>query len=112
MKLVIAIIRPAKLDDVVDALAGMGADKLTVTEVLGIGRALAARPTRQDDPTPAAPTPKIEIEVAVSDELLPQLLTTLRAAALTGKPGDGKIFVTDLQKTVRIRNGRAGDQVL
>jgi nitrogen regulatory protein PII len=112
MKLVIAIIRPAKLDDVVDALAEIGADKLTVTEVLGIGRALARRPAQEDDPAPVAPTPKIEIEVAVSDEMLPRLLTTLRTAALTGKPGDGKIFVTDLQRAVRIRNGRTGDHVL
>ena len=106
MKLVTAIIRPSKLDDVVDALSALGVDKLTVTEARGFGghegRASAG----------ATPAPNAEIEVAVPTDRLEQVIDALRAAALTGRAGDGKIFVTDLARAVRIRNGASGDEAL
>ncbi len=89
MKMVTAIIRPAKLDDVIDALEVLGANKLTATEVRGIGRGTAAR-AQADDVSTIAPAEEIEIEVAVRNDLLQQVLVTLRAAARTGKPGRRK----------------------
>jgi len=106
MKLVTAIIRPSKLDDVVDALSTLGVDKLTVTEARGFGghegRAY----------TGASPAPATVIEVAVPSDRLQRVIDALRAAALTGRAGDGKIFVTDLARAVRIRNGESGDEAL
>ncbi|MET0218029.1 MAG: P-II family nitrogen regulator [Burkholderiales bacterium] len=111
MKMVTAIIRPAKLDDVIDALEVLGANKLTATEVRGIGRGTAAR-AQADDVSTIAPAEEIEIEVAVTNDLLQQVLVTLRAAARTGKPGDGKIIVTTLDSATRIRNGTKGEEAL
>lgn len=111
MKMVTAIIRPGKLDDVIDALEALGADKLTATEVRGIGHGTAAL-AHVDYGSPVAPAEEIEIEVAVSNALLPRVLAALRQAALTGKFGDGKILVTNLDGAVRIRNGTRGDAAL
>jgi nitrogen regulatory protein P-II 2 len=104
MKLVTAIIRPSKLDEVVDALSGLGVDKLTVTEVRGFDR-----PGRGAD---ASPSPGEMVEVAVPDERLRAVIEAVRAAARTGRAGDGVMFVTDLLRAVRIRNRESGEQAL
>lgn len=109
--MVTAIIRPANLDDVIDALEVLGVCKLTATEVRGIGRA-AADQAQVGDGLVINAAMGLQIDVAVSDEHLQQVLATVRAAALTGKPGDGKIFVTTLERALRIRNGTEGEQAL
>lgn len=102
MKLVTAIIRPSKLEEVVDALATLGVDKLTVTEVRGYGGHGGDAP----------PVPSDEVEVAVRDAALQPVVTALRAAAGTGRPGDGMILIADLLLAVRIRNRESGEQAL
>jgi nitrogen regulatory protein PII len=102
VKLVTAIIRPSKLDEVVDALSRLGVDKLTVTEVRGLG----------GHGPGGSPAPSDEVEIAVRDAAVQPIIAALRAAALTGKPGDGVIFVADLVRAVRIRNRESGEQAL
>jgi nitrogen regulatory protein PII len=104
MKLVTAIIRPSRLDEAVDALSRLGVDKLTVTEVRGFGG--------HGGGSGAALAPSDRIEVAVGDERLPQVIDALQGAALTGRAGDGMIFVTELLRAVRIRNRERGEQAL
>jgi nitrogen regulatory protein P-II 2 len=106
MKMVTAIIRPLRLDDVVDALEAIGVDKLMVTEVRGVGRTLPPRRALSDAP------PRTKIEMAVSSEQLPKVIEAIRAAAASGRAGDGKIFVSELEDAVRIRNGQRGEQAL
>ena len=112
MKLVMAIIKPFKLDEVRDALTGLGIEGLTVSEVKGFGRQKGQTEIYRGAEYAVNFLPKIKIEVAVTDEILEQVVETIQKSANTGQIGDGKIFVVDLQTAVRIRTGDAGADAL
>ena len=112
MKLVTAIIKPFKLDDVRNSLAEVGVQGMTVTEVKGFGRQRGHTELYRGAEYIIDFLPKIKIELAVTDEILERVIETIIHSAKTGKVGDGKIFVTDLSKVFRIRTGEAGDQAI
>ena len=112
MKLVMAIIKPFKLDEVRDALTGLGVEGLTVSEVKGFGRQKGQTEIYRGAEYAVNFLPKIKIEVAVTDDLLEQVIETIQKSANTGQIGDGKIFVVDLQTVVRIRTGDTGSDAL
>ena len=105
MKIVMAIIKPFKLEEVRDALTGIGVHGLTVTEVKGYGRQKGHTEIYRGAEYAVSFLPKLKIEVAVASELVGQVIDAITAAARTGQIGDGKIFVTSLEKAVRIRTG-------
>ncbi|WP_142847791.1 P-II family nitrogen regulator [Telmatospirillum sp. J64-1] len=105
MKLVMAIIKPFKLDDVREALVPLGVHGLTISEVKGFGRQKGQTEIYRGAEYQVNFLPKIKIEVAVSDDLEERVVETIHNAAQTGKIGDGKIFVFDISKAVRIRTG-------
>lgn len=105
MKLVMAIIKPFKLDDVREALTGIGVEGLTVTEVKGYGRQKGQTEVYRGAEYAVNFLPKVKIEVAVTTEMTEQVVETILATANTDKIGDGKIFVLDISKAVRIRTG-------
>ncbi|CAM3618445.1 P-II family nitrogen regulator [Parendozoicomonas haliclonae] len=108
MKLVSAIIKPFKLDDVREALSEIGVQGITVTEVKGFGRQKGHTELYRGAEYVVDFLPKVKIEVAIGDELLDQVIESITKAANTGKIGDGKIFVTELQQAIRIRTGETG----
>ena len=108
MKKIEAIVKPFKLDEVKEALQGIGIQGMTVAEVKGFGRQKGHTELYRGAEYVVDFLPKIKIEVAVSDEMLDKTVQTIVDAANTGRIGDGKIFVTDLQETVRIRTGERG----
>jgi nitrogen regulatory protein P-II 2 len=112
MKLVTAIIKPFRLDDVRNALAEVGVQGMTVTEVKGFGRQRGHTELYRGAEYVIDFLPKIKIEVAVTDEILERVIETIIHSAKTGKVGDGKIFVTDLGKAFRIRTGETGNQAI
>lgn len=112
MKLVIAIIKPFKLDEVRIALSSLGVQGLTVTEVKGFGRQKGHTELYRGAEYAVDFLPKLRIEAAVSDELLEQVLETIQESAKTGKIGDGKIFVAGLEEVIRIRTGESGPDAL
>lgn len=112
MKLVIAIIKPFKLDEVRIALSALGVQGLTVTEVKGFGRQKGHTELYRGAEYAVDFLPKLRIEAAVSDDLLEQVIETIEQSARTGKIGDGKIFVTALEQVVRIRTGETGNEAL
>ena len=112
MKLITAIIKPFKLDDVRDALSAVGVTGLTVTEVKGFGRQKGHTELYRGAEYVVDFLPKTKIEVAVADEMLEAAIEAITKAANTGKIGDGKIFVYDLGQAVRIRTGESGDEAL
>ena len=112
MKLILAIIKPFKLDEVREALTGLGIAGMTVTEVKGFGRQKGQTEIYRGAEYAVNFLPKIKIEVAVSDELVDRVIETITAAARTGQIGDGKIFVSSIEKAVRIRTGETGDTAL
>ena len=105
MKLVTAIIKPFKLDEVREALSGIGVQGITVTEVKGFGRQKGHTELYRGAEYVVDFLPKVKIEAAVNTDLLERVLEAIEKAANTGKIGDGKIFVFDLEKVVRIRTG-------
>lgn len=105
MKLVVAIIKPFKLDDVREALAEVGVQGITVTEVKGFGRQKGHTELYRGAEYVVDFLPKIKLEAAVADDQLDRVLETIQASARTGKIGDGKIFVSTLQQVIRIRTG-------
>ncbi|AEY02810.1 Nitrogen regulatory protein P-II [Oceanimonas sp. GK1] len=105
MKMICAIIKPFKLDDVRSALAGMGIDGMTVTEVKGFGRQKGHTELYRGAEYQVDFLPKIKLEIAAQSEDVERVIETITEAAGTGKIGDGKIFVYDLQQAVRIRTG-------
>jgi nitrogen regulatory protein P-II 2 len=105
MKLIIAIIKPSCLDAVIDAVAKAGASGLTVTEVRGYGRQKGKTEIYRGAEYEVRLVPKVRLEIATSSELAPSLMAAITAAANTGKIGDGKIFVVDLEAALRIRTG-------
>ena len=112
MKLIIAIIKPFKLEVVRDALTALGVQGLTVTEVKGYGRQKGHTEIYRGAEYAVSFLPKLKIEVAVPSELAEQVVETLSEAARTGQIGDGKIFVLDLQSALRIRTGETDSEAL
>lgn len=112
MKLITAIIKPFKLDDVREALSDIGISGVTVTEVKGFGRQKGHTELYRGAEYVVDFLPKVKIEVAVTDELVERAIDSIIKAANTGKIGDGKIFVSSLEQAIRIRTGETGDQAL
>lgn len=112
MKLITAIIKPFRLDDVRNALAEVGVSGMTVTEVKGFGRQRGHTELYRGAEYVVDFLPKSKIEIAVSDELAERAVEAIVGAARTGKVGDGKIFVTSIEQTIRIRTGDTGDGAL
>ena len=112
MKLVTAIIRPFKQDDVKDALSQIGVMGMTVSEVKGFGRQKGHTEIYRGAEYAIDFIPKTKIEVAVTDDLVDKVVDAIVESARGNKVGDGKIFVTDLQEVVRIRTGETGDEAL
>ena len=105
MKLVTAIIKPFKLDEVREALSAIGVQGITVTEVKGFGRQKGHTELYRGAEYVVDFLPKVKIEAAVADELVERVIEAVESAARTGKIGDGKIFVLDLEQALRIRTG-------
>ncbi len=112
MKLILAIIQPHRLDSVRDALTDIGVHGLTVTEVRGYGRQKGHTEIYRGAEYQIHYVPKLKLEVAVSSENADRAIETIREAAQTGKIGDGKIFVLDLQSAMRIRTGETDTEAL
>lgn len=112
MKLVTAIIKPFKLDEVRSALSELGVSGMTVTEVKGFGRQRGHTELYRGAEYVVDFVPKTRIEIAVRTDLLEQVLEAILRTAKTGKVGDGKIFVTELQRVIRIRTGETDDSAL
>ena len=112
MKLISAIIKPFKLDEVREALAEIGIQGMTVTDVRGFGRQKGHTELYRGAEYVVDFLPKIKIEVAVSDLYLDQVIEAVCQSASTGKIGDGKLFVVDLEQVVRIRTGETGEEAL
>jgi nitrogen regulatory protein P-II 2 len=112
MKLVVAIIKPFKLDEVRDALTGIGVHGLTVTEVKGYGRQRGHTEIYRGAEYAVSFLPKLKLEIAVPADQAETVAETIMATAKTGQIGDGKIFVFDLQQAVRIRTGETGQAAL
>lgn len=112
MKLVTVIIKPFKLDDVREALSAAGVHGLTVTEVKGFGRQRGHTELYRGAEYVVDFLPKIQIDVAVSDELVDTVIDAVLQSARTGKVGDGKIFVTTLEHVVRIRTGETDEAAI
>ncbi|MEQ8206424.1 MAG: P-II family nitrogen regulator [Woeseia sp.] len=109
MKMITAIIKPFKLDDVREAVAEIGVQGITVTEVKGFGRQRGHTELYRGAEYVVDFLPKARIELAVADELVEQITEAIANAARTGKIGDGKIFVSELTQAIRIRTGETGD---
>ncbi|HSQ68493.1 MAG TPA: P-II family nitrogen regulator [Steroidobacteraceae bacterium] len=112
MKLISAIIKPFKLDDVRAALSEIGVSGMTVTEVKGFGRQRGHTELYRGAEYVVDFVPKTRIEVAVKDGIVDQVIEAIVGAARTGKVGDGKIFISDVERAIRIRTGEADDQAL
>jgi nitrogen regulatory protein P-II 2 len=112
MKIVMAVIKPFKLEEVRDALTALGVHGLTVTEVKGYGRQKGHTEIYRGAEYAVSFLPKLKIEVAVASDLVPKVIDAISAAARTGQIGDGKIFVTSLEKAVRIRTGETDSDAL
>ena len=112
MKMVMAIFKPFKLDDVRDALTSLGIQGLTVTEVKGFGRQKGQTEIYRGAEYAVSFLPKIKVEVVVEDGMIENAVETIRKAAGTGKIGDGKIFVYGIEQVIRIRTGESGADAL
>ena len=112
MKMITAIIKPFKLDDVREALSDIGVQGITVTEVKGFGRQKGHTELYRGAEYVIDFLPKLKLEIAVSDDLAERGIETIRDTANSGKIGDGKIFVTSLERVVRIRTGELDDEAL
>ena len=112
MKLIAAVIKPFKLDEVREALSGIGVQGITVTEVKGFGRQKGHTELYRGAEYVVDFLPKVKIEVAVADELAERVIEAIESAARTGKIGDGKIFMCDLEQVVRIRTGETGKDAI
>ena len=112
MKLITAVIKPFKLDDVREALSEVGAQGITVTEVKGFGRQKGHTELYRGAEYVVDFLPKIKIEVGVTDDLADRVVEVISRAANTGKVGDGKIFISNIEQAIRIRTGEAGPEAL
>ena len=112
MKMVTAIIKPFKLDDVREALSEIGVQGLTVTEVKGFGRQKGHTELYRGAEYVVDFLPKIKMEIGIKADMVDQVIEAISKAAGTGKIGDGKLFVTSVEQVVRIRTGEAGEEAL
>ena len=112
MKLISAIIKPFKLDEVREALSAIGVQGITVTEVKGFGRQKGHTELYRGAEYVVDFLPKVKIEAAVRDEVVDQVIEAIEKSASTGKIGDGKIFVFPLEQVIRIRTGETGEEAL
>jgi len=112
MKLVTAVIKPFKLEEVKDSLANVGIQGMTVTEVKGYGRQKGHSELYRGAEYNVDLLPKVKLEIAVSADILEQVIEAIEESASTGKIGDGKIFVTDLEEVIRIRTGERDQNAL
>ena len=112
MKLVKAIIKPFKLEEVKDALSEIRIDGITVTEVKGFGRQKGHTEIYRGSEYTVDLLPKVMLDIAVADELVEKTIDTIRKSAHTGKIGDGKIFVLPIEESIRIRTGEHGDSAV
>jgi nitrogen regulatory protein P-II 2 len=112
MKMVVAIIKPFKLDEVREALSAIGVQGITVTEVKGFGRQKGHTELYRGAEYVVDFLPKVKLEAAIKDDLLDQVVEAIEKSANTGKIGDGKIFVSDLEQVIRIRTGESGPEAL
>ncbi len=112
MKLVMAVIKPHKLDPVREALTEIGVTGLTVSEVKGFGRQKGHTEIYRGAEYTVSFLPKVKIELVVPDDQIEQTMEAIRQAAETGKIGDGKIFIMDVERSMRIRTGETGDDAL
>jgi nitrogen regulatory protein P-II 2 len=112
MKMITAIIKPFKLDDVREALSDIGVQGITVTEVKGFGRQKGHTELYRGAEYVVDFLPKVKVEIAVAAEIAEKVIEAISAAANTGKIGDGKIFVTGVEQVVRIRTGETGVEAL
>lgn len=112
MKMIMAIIKPFKLDDVREALMELGVEGLTVTEVKGFGRQKGQTEIYRGSEYAVNFLPKVKLEVAVSSKIADNVVKAIQDTANTGRIGDGKIFVYSLEQAVRIRTGETGDKAL
>jgi nitrogen regulatory protein P-II 2 len=112
MKIITAIIKPFKLDDVRQALGEIGVQGLTVSEVKGFGRQKGHTELYRGAEYVVDFLPKVKLEIAIDDDLVDQAIEAITNSASTGKIGDGKIFITNLEQVVRIRTGESGSAAL
>jgi len=112
MKMVVAIIKPFKLDEVREALSAIGVQGITVTEVKGFGRQKGHTELYRGAEYVVDFLPKVKLEAAIKSDMLDRVIETIEKAANTGKIGDGKIFVSDLEQVIRIRTGESGPEAL
>ncbi len=112
MKIITAIIKPFKLDDVRTALADIGIQGMTVSEVKGFGRQKGHTELYRGAEYQVEYIPKTKLEIAIDDDIVDQVIEAISSAANTGKIGDGKIFVTNLENVIRIRTGESGSTAL
>ena len=112
MKMITAIVKPFKLDDVREALSALGAQGVTVSEVKGFGRQKGHTELYRGAEYVVDFLPKVKVEVAISDELVDGAVEAITAASHTGKIGDGRIFITSRAQTIRIRTGETGAEAL
>ena len=112
MKLITAIVKPFKLDDVRQALSDIGVQGVTVTEVKGFGRQKGHTELYRGAEYVVDFLPKVKIEAAISDSIADQAIEAISKAANTGKIGDGKIFLSSIEQAIRIRTGETGDEAL
>lgn len=112
MKMIMAVIKPFKLDEVRDAVTALGVQGLTVSEVKGFGRQKGQTEIYRGAEYVVSFLPKVEIEVVVEDAMVERVVEAIAGAASTGKIGDGKIFVLPVEQAIRIRTGEAGSDAL
>lgn len=112
MKMITAVIKPFKLDDVRETLAGIGVQGVTVTEVKGFGRQKGHTELYRGAEYVVDFLPKVKLEVALPESMVEGAVEAILNAARTGKIGDGKIFISDLQEVIRIRTGETGDEAI
>jgi nitrogen regulatory protein P-II 1 len=112
MKKIEAIVRPSKLDEVKDALAGVGVSGMTVTDVRGFGRQKGHKELYRGAEYIVDFVPKVKIEAVVPDDLVGRAIESIMQVARTGRVGDGKLFVSEVEEAVRLRTGERGEQAL
>ncbi len=112
MKMVMAVIKPFKLDDVRESLTALGVEGITVTEVKGFGRQKGQTEIYRGAEYSVSFLPKVKIEVAIPDSLEDQVVEAIQDSASTGRIGDGKVFVYDISTAIRIRTGESGEDAL
>jgi nitrogen regulatory protein PII len=112
MKLIIAVIKPFKLDEVKEALTAVGVEGMTSTEVKGFGRQKGHTEVYRGSEYTVDFLPKMKVEIAVADEIVGKVIAAIATTARTGKIGDGKIFVLPLDEVIRIRTGETGEKAI